>query len=273
MNANPTLDTAIIFNVWHHKLFSELLNEVPEEDARKVVLLGVNEKYPKEYDKSLETKFRMMYEYELAGYDSKWQDKGYCQTSCMYHLYFHPELYEDRDYIGFLQYDMKIEKDAIKNMEIGMQALKVKGEELIFAVGLMDIRGVALLDPLVFEHGLAHYNKYFGTTWSVQDVLSDERCKYAPLLHTFIIPVPMFRRMMGWMTDYMRHVEKWGTAKKARASIAEYMERIHGLFLALECKRTNVQMVAAQGIQHEWPKYHNQTEFLDYKKQASQNEI
>ena len=79
-----------IYNVWHERVFPELLREVPFEDRPHVVLLGVNARIEKEIpdvDNNPDFKgFRLEMEYDLPNYTPVWQDLAYCQTSLMLSL-------------------------------------------------------------------------------------------------------------------------------------------------------------------------------------------
>ena len=70
--------------IWHHRVFAELLQDIRDEDRSKRILYGVNETIAKEYDRSLRNKFRMVFEYELPQYESKWQDRGYLKLNPKY---------------------------------------------------------------------------------------------------------------------------------------------------------------------------------------------
>ena len=106
------MNSVELYNVWHHKLFDELYTDV--DDFRGIIMYGVNTKYPKEYNK--ERGYNILFEWTLPQYDETFQKNGYCQTSCFYHIYING-LHKNTKYIGFCQYDMKLYKNIISDIE------------------------------------------------------------------------------------------------------------------------------------------------------------
>lgn len=251
-----------IFNVWHHRFFPELVAEVPENHKKDVVLYGVNEAVEKEYDATALRGFPIVFEYELPSHEPEWQRKNYCQTSCLYHVFRDQSLYAGYDYIGFMQYDMKIAGHTFSWLEDANA--RHPEEEIIYWVQAIHLfEAVIHHEPCLISHALSHYNRFFGTSFHADDLLHDKRCHCMPVVHSFVIPVPMFEKMMAWMSEYMRVLEA-NRPYPFRCSQADYMERVHGLFLCLECKRSNVRMCQVDGITHEWPFYHKQVKFENY---------
>lgn len=258
-----------IFNVWHHRLFKDLLSDVPADERSAVVLYGVNQKYPKEYDDSL-TAFPMVYEYHLPFYDPIWQDRNYCQTSCFMHVFHNKYLYDGADYIGFMQYDMKVAPDALQTIRDELSVSQSRGQDVVFYENTVPLR-VALSEvPCLATHALQHYNVFFGTAYTIEGIINDARCQLLPVVHTYVMRVTTFQRMMEWMTVYLKEVEAMAPNYPfSYISQAEYAERVHGLFLALETLRHDIQFRCLKGlIDHIWPHYHNQVEFDRYKKLA-----
>lgn len=255
-----------IFDVWHHRLFKELLLDIPMKDRRKIVCYGVNEKYEKEFDGVLlEAGFNIMFEYELPLYESIWQAKNYCQSSCLYHVYLNDDLYADMDYIGFMQYDMKCDAHAFANIESDIRDAQRDDKEIIFHENTIHLfEAVIQHEPCILTHALPHYNAFFGTNLTASDILHDPRCHTIPVVHTFVIPTSMFQRMMAWLSDYMKLLESDPSKYPFKCSQADYLERLHGFFLAIECKRDNVYMKQLDGIHHIWPLYHKQVKFDNY---------
>ena len=83
-----------------------------------------------------------------------------------------------------------------------------------------------------------------------------------PLLHTFVIPVEMFERMMAWISHYMEHglVNKYpGTLSQSELS-----ERLFAIFIGIEYTLHNV-VYKELNMPHMWPMYHNKVPFAGYK--------
>jgi hypothetical protein len=268
-----------LFSVWHHRLFDELLSDLSEEDRQAIVCFGVNEVYPKEYNPNFN--YNIMYEYNLPFYESNWQKHGYCQTSCMYHIYNNrehlkaqkPDCYSSpTGYIGFMQYDMKVDKDAFAywkgRIAAATAASTSPATRLIFhEITIPTITGFRR-DRALETHALAHYNDFFGTNVTAREIVAHPKCRLMPVVHTFIIPIDMFEKMMSWMTVYMKLAEAtFATTGKYPFNIsqAEYFEIVHGLFLVIECMQDNTCMEPISKLRHIWPMYHDKTLFENYK--------
>jgi uncharacterized short protein YbdD (DUF466 family) len=265
-----------LYNVWHHRLFDELLEDLSEEDKKAIVCFGVNEFYAKEFNP--EFGYNIMYEYDLPLYESIWQRQGYCQTTCMYHVYNNRDSLikqastqsSSMNYIGFMQYDMKVDKDAFAYWENRITSMG-EGSRIIFHELTIPTYSAFSQDRALETHTLKHYNSFFGTNLTVQEITTHPKCQRIPVVHTFIIPIDMFNKMMSWMTVYMRYVEE--NKEKTgdypfHMSQAEFFERVHGIFLAIECMQDNTCMEPITKLRHVWPLFHNKTRFDNYKVQT-----
>lgn len=260
-----------IYNVWHSALYDELYNELPAEDLKHIIMYGVNEGYTKKYDPS--KKYNMLFEYDLPVYNPKLQQHGYCQTTCMWHLwknkditYKHPE--NSADYIGFIQYDMKLESSFIKDMKETVAKAKEIGQDIIFHEQTEHIlQSVQYASGLAFPYensALQHYNKHFGTSFTTYDFLHNHRIQVVPLVHTFVTSVARFEKMMGWIESYLQFLEDMHPEYTSNRSQSELLERCHGMFLALEGATIDV-MLQPMKVKHIWPLYHDKTEYKNYK--------
>jgi hypothetical protein len=250
-----------IFTVWHQRVFPELLADVPEEDRDAVVLYGVNENIAKD---PVDVPMRVIYEYKLLHYEPVWQAQGYCQTSCMIHALLNG-FYNDVDYIGFAQYDMKWSAKTVRHIKDTVSANQDK--QYIFHELTLPV-AQALGYSRGWDHVLEHYNSYFGTKWTFPQILARADLPKLPVVHTFVIPTVMFIKMMEWIYAYLRLVQR--TVYPSNISQAEFAERIHGLFLVLECLANRDVVMTPFQIEHKWPYYHDQVPFEGYKCLAAQ---
>jgi hypothetical protein len=251
-----------VYNIWHNKLFSQLYEELPKEEFPNLVMFGVNEKYEKLYDSSLP--YNIEYEYNLPYYNPKLQQHGYCQTTCMYHI-FKTGSYKDLDYIGFIQYDMKVGSNFFQEI----RDLGSKGQEVIFHEQTEHIYQSAhwaqgLMHPYPGS-ALEHYNKHFGTNITLQEIARNEHCHKVPLVHTFVIPVRMFEKMMSWICEYVDYLESIHPTYPSNVSQSELLERCHGMFLALERMLNPGILMYPMNVKHIWPLYHDMTDYKNYK--------
>ena len=232
-----------IFNIFHEKVFDELIEIIPPEQRDIVVMYGVNENIKKQSPGDL-------LEYNLPIYEPKWQAQGYCQTSCLWHVYKN-KLHKDLDYIGFCQYDMKFEKDTIDIL------LKEMNENTIF-YSYMFKGGQAFGGHVNWDLIFEEYSKFHGKDVKKEFLQNVE----VPLLHTFVIPAEMFERMMDWVSHYMDNglVHNY----PGPMSQSELSERIFSLFLGVEYATKNL-VYKELHMPHMWPMYHNKVPFANYK--------
>lgn len=222
--------TIKVFNVWHNKIFDDLV-QIPQSQYDRLVWFGVNERYDKDYNR--DKGYQIMFEYELPMYRPELQQKWYCQTSCMYHCYKN-RLYEGVEYVGFLQYDCRIRNDFFDDME---NQLKTLSKEVpIFYMHLLSLEEtLRWCSGLCDDHpnaALTHYNAFFNTNYTSHDIIAANA--YLPYNHVFVIPSTMFDRMMRWICEYIDVIESTPEAWPSTFSRPEFLERCHGLFLAIE---------------------------------------
>lgn len=252
----------IIYNVWHHKLHSELINEVPEDQRHQLVLYGVNENIAKEIPNLEDPNFKgfeILFEYKLPIYEPRWQARKYCQTTSMIHLYKNNiAIDKNLDYIGWTQYDFKINGNIFSRIQNDI--LNNPNKKIIFHVLTLPINNVLPNLNSWWGDVLTHYNEFFHKNFTWEEILQNPRISQrVPMTHTFVIPVQMFQKMMSWMTVYLEKIEETGYVYDI--SQAEYAERIHGLFLALECENDDTIMLPCSmedkhDIYHEiWENY------------------
>lgn len=262
--------TIEVYNIWHSKLYDELYQDVPSDELHNVVMFGVNDDYTKDYTKN---RYNVMFEYDLPVFNPNLQKHGYCQTTCMWHLWKNKEITYKApgkavDYIGFVQYDMKLEHDFFSGMRAEIAKAQALGKDIIFHEQTEHI-----LQSVQFASGLAmpyersalqHYNQYFGTSYTTYDFLHNHRIQVVPLVHTFVISVARFEKMMGWIEKYIEFLESIHPAYVSNRSQSELLERCHGMFLALECAQNDV-VLHPMRVKHIWPLYHDKTEYKNYK--------
>jgi hypothetical protein len=248
-----------LYSIWHNKLFDVLYDGIRKDVLDNIVMYGVNPAYTKEYNK--ERGYTILYEYELPVYEERWQNRGYCQTSCMMHLYKNQDLIADLDYIGFIQYDMKPSQDVFEHIQETLAA-NTYDKPVVFCDMTHTVEQIVNNTKGIcypYENSvLHHYNNFFKVNITLQDIQNIANVD-APLLHTFVMPKAMFIKMMEWMNILLPHLDD-NFRNITHTSQAEFAERIHSLFIVLE----NVQLVKMK-IENVWPLYHNQTEWNMYK--------
>lgn len=289
--------SAKLYTIFHNKFFDELYVDA---DRKNIVLFDVNENYVKDY--STDKGYEIVKEYKLPEYDPKLQQLGYCQTSAMVHVFLNSFLYKELTYVGFIQYDMKCYADTISmiegyinrtsknktstddeiifeiespqkltkvndfqsfSSETKEKQINIGKKEYIFHSQLLPVEHLDSVRGF-WVSILAKYNAFFGTTWTRDSVLANERTRWLPILHTFCIPVPMFERMMSWFTKQLIPYLNQIPSNSLGMDRASFIERCHALFLCLELASPNVSLIPLH-IDHIWPRYHQQTAWNNYK--------
>lgn len=259
-----------LYNVWHSRLYDELYDDISQDDLSNIIMFGVNEAYTKHYTPN---RYNLMFEYDLPIYDPNLQKHNYCQTSCMWHLYKNPQKTyrkpgHELDYIGFIQYDMKPEADMFADIHKAIASAKENQKEVVFHEQtehiIQSIQWASGLALPYEKSALQHYNAHFNTSFTTYDFVHNHLIKTVPLLHTFVMSVPMFEKMMGWLDSYLGMLEAMYPEYTSNRAQCELLERCHGMFLALECASGNVVFKPLK-VNHIWPLYNEKTEYHNYK--------
>jgi len=255
-NKNTNLQ---IYNIWHNKLFDNCYEKLDEYSLEKLTMYDVNIKYSKIYNK--DKKYNILKEYELTNYESLYQDTNYCQTSCFYHVYTN-KLYEKSDYIGFIQYDMILESNFIYAIE---EKINNSQNDIYFYSLFNNKLNVKFVCNPYEKSILQKYNEYFNTNHSYETVKNNKKSSNFICLHTFVIPKKIYIKLMSWFVSIKDWLHSNYLDKLYDTSIAEITEVIFGLFLLLQMIEDESIELEELKLYHEWPRLHNETEWLNYK--------
>lgn len=259
-----------VYSIWHKQLYDELYEDISQEELQNIVMYGVNEGYQKVYTPN---KYNILLEYDLPLYNAVLQEHNYCQTTCMWHLWKNKEVTYRRpghelDWIGFMQYDMKPDAQMFADMRKRIEDAVRDNKQVIFHEQTEHIlQSVQWASGLALPYegsALQHYNQFFRTNFTMYDFIHNHRLHKVPIVHTFVISVAMFEKMMAWIESYMEMLEAMYPAYPSNKSQCELLERCHGMFLALECANGGVEMHPMK-VKHIWPLYHDKTEWKNYK--------
>lgn len=261
-----------VFNVWHNKLFDKCYENLDEYSLKKIVMYDVNPSYEKIYNK--DKNYKIIKEYELKKYNNILQNTNYCQTSCLYHVYLNgfdsAYTYEDfalstHEYVGFIQYDMELDKQFIYDIENKIDNAK----NFIFFYSLVASDKIErhLLCKPYNNSILEKYNNYFKTNHTYDSITNHSKSKYFICLHTFVIPTFTYIKMMEWYCSIFDEVHSNYINKLYTESMSEVTEEIFGLFLLLQLIENDSIQLDELKLTHNWPNLHNQTSFNNYKNQ------
>jgi len=251
-----------IFNIWHNKLFDKCYKDLDEYSLNKITMYDVNQKYQKVYNK--EKKYNIVREYELPQYNSLYQDTNYCQTSCLYHV-FKNKLYDNTNYIGFIQYDMELANDFIYDME--QKINQIENDVYFYSLAVANKIEVTYICKPYNNSILEKYNNYFNTNHTYETIKADKKSDKFICLHTFVIPTITFIKMMTWyctITDWLHTNYINGIYSE---SMSEITEEIFGLFLLLQMIENDSIKLEVLKLNHDWPNLHKETCFNNYKNQ------
>jgi FkbM family methyltransferase len=266
-NNNNNKNTKLqIYNIWHNKLFDNCYDKLDDYSLEKITMYDVNPTYTKVYNN--DKKYNILKEYELTNYESLYQDTNYCQTSCFCHVYTN-KLYEKSDYVGFIQYDMVLYADFIYDIEEKIN----KSNNDIYFYSLVDNNKLEVkyvCKP--YENSiLQKYNEYFNTNHSYETIKNNKKSSNFISLHTFVIPTKTYIKLMTWYMSIKDWLHSNYLNKLYDTSIAEITEEIFGLFLLLQMIEDESIELEELKLYHEWPKLHNETEWLNYKVAMPEN--
>ena len=214
-NTPPDLQ---IFVIFHKNIYTDFYDLIPDKDLHKYfTFIAVNENIEKKYP--TDAKFKIVKEWELPMYNKELQKRGYRECGVIDHIYVN-DLHKPYDYIGFLQYDMKLNENIVDVIN------KNKNENVYFTVENHDFDFFmnGLTDKQTMELVMDDYEKFFNKSFS--------RSGDYPLLNTFVISVERFDKGMKWIHRiYMWIIDKLGSDNMYACG---YFERIMGLFIGEE---------------------------------------
>jgi hypothetical protein len=192
------------------------------EDNFYFTFFGVNEVYPKIKN------CNNILEYQLEKYNPFLQKRGYMETSVYLHVYWN-KLYENKDMIGFSQYDMK-HKTIYNNIDKNTIYL-YNSYNLIIKNGEWNKLMFPKTRNLNFL--IESYNKHFLKKYSINELES----KPLSLWQTNIYPVKIYEKLCSWLEKLVDEIYPWSNQDpydKIFGSIGGYTERALSIFNAFE---------------------------------------
>jgi hypothetical protein len=234
-----------IYIVFHNKFFEEMYEELDENEKKSITLYGVKNKQ--------DTTLNIIYESELEIYNDNLQKNIYNESTCFYHVYMN-KLYKNYDYIGFGQYDMKLHKNSINDIQ---HIINNDDSNNIFIMGFFpDLKEIGFQgahtlikqDLNTLKCGLDSYNEFFNKNYSLEQVINNRLI----LCNTFIIKTNIFEKMMSWLISYF--VNDISTnLHPLIGNAGSISEGLIGMFLSLELYEEGKYVQF--NIEHIWPLY------------------
>lgn len=220
-----------IFVVYHRDIHNELYDK---ESINKIVFIGVGNHIKKGYYRR--KKYNIIYEKDFPIYDASLQEKGYCETSAIYHIYAN-KAYQDLDYIGFAQYDMYIKNDVFN--KIDQTIVNDPSKNYIFYANKDKMLHLSNVVP--YEFMINSYNAHFKTNFTTIKLKNDPLASNSLILEsTFVIPVKIFEKIMPWISKFIDEIYPWAnlppwpTHRGPHGHLGGVIEMAYGIALYLE---------------------------------------
>lgn len=234
-----------IFTVFHLILDEIIFNNFTNNEIDNwFIKYGVNEVHSKKtiYRKLIRRFFKknidenIILEYKLTNYDPKFQDRGFMEGSCYAHVNKN-KLYENMDYIGVCQYDMRWTTESVmllrnlasqdnidKKNAWGVSVGNIMSPDKVF-------HEYAFPESFDWNFMLNNYNQYFNKDWNI-DILIN---KPFSLYQTYILPIHLFEQLSNWLIKLMDDLYPWGNQAPYGTHwgyLGGWIERAESLFIA-----------------------------------------
>ena len=229
-----------LYVVFHKFLVPECYETLSLEDLKHLRFMAVNAKIPKEVPENLQS--LVIAERNLPWYDPFLQHNRFCESSAFFHVWKNPPLLNE--YIGFFHYDMLIERSAIEFLQQEIKGLGA--ERVVFTNVTLTARPhiQQVLDLSEWNQIIQLYNGIFGKSHTIFSVLDEE----LPMYHSFVVHRDTFERMMFFAEKAIPYLfELIGFDTK---HLPFMIERLHGVFLALQRLDDAVRWIPLPGITH-----------------------
>ena len=184
-----------IYVVYHKTVYNNFYQTISEDNKKQIVFYGVKDKIENAPS---------IYEYELPVYNKNLQELRYNESSAFYHIYEN-KLHQNLSYIGFAQYDMIINNETINTIKTQIsETPTIFAAFFVIEESKQALHGSInlIVEPISFFGSiLDNYNNFFLTDYKKDDIMK------APFImcNTFVIPVTMYEKYMGWLSSYFTH--------------------------------------------------------------------
>jgi len=232
------------FIVFHDNVFRENTSDFTEGELREYFKwVAVNEKVPKEFPTWIPI---LLKEWTMKKHSPLFQMLNFYQNSVFYHLAWNKEHIESK-YIGFGQYDMKMEADEMRQVYQVISSAEDTADK-VFAPFLYGFD--ALYSSPISQNGwifsfLHPYNEFFGMNHTLESV---SKVPLA-LLHTFIMPTWFFLHIMPFvenLTPEILRALNWETRH-----LAGTLERVFALCISCGILEGKLKgFIPLTGFQH-----------------------
>jgi hypothetical protein len=238
MASDPSYMWYIVF---HKTLFRECYADLSEETfAAHMRPMAVNGAIEKKVDPWFAP--YVLEERKLPCYDPFLQASRFCESSVYHHMYRNwPTLVEPYDFVGCLQYDMKVDQTLFTCMNETLRSHPSPPSVLFYYhidtayahLGNWIPRADGSNECLGFE-GWKEIIDMYNASWKTSHTIEDVANAQIPLFHTFSIHKTIFGKIMTFaMKATPRIFELLGYNTR---HLPFHLERLLGILLYLEKK-------------------------------------
>ena len=224
--------------VSHNILPKETLENVSSENIKNhIVIYGVSpiQQFLRNANNCTEniSELKSIIENTLTFYDPFMQYNCFDENSAIYHV-FHNENYksfEHLDFIGFSQYDMKLDDSFFQHIKSTIETSENKDKLLMYYHKTQNNARIEL-NQVIGEGGwniiIDMYNKEYNTNYSWDTVIMNDIYLY----NTYLLPRPFFKKM----ADFSQKVSKvlFLLCGSTVRYISFMLERFHGIYITLK---------------------------------------
>ena len=220
-----------LFIVFHSVLYDDYYKDIKQEDLDKYfTFVAVNKNIDKKFTKG---KYKIINEWDLPIYDSKFQERGYNENSVIYHIYIN-KMY-DYDKIGFFQYDMRFNKGSLNYI--------LTNKDCSFYLASYKFSTIkSNCTEKVINYIIEDYEKYRN-----KKVVTN---KDYPMLNSYIIDKNDYINIMDWVVTLYDKLYPWALniANKNKSQKAGHIGGVFEAIMALSVVQYNSLNI--KGLQH-----------------------
>jgi hypothetical protein len=222
-------------------VFHQSLNDIYYDPSliSEYEFVNVN---PKNVLTSLYKDYKVINQYEFDKFYAL--GKWYTESEVIYNIYKNSHLYDNIDYIGFLQHDIdssKLTKEILDNLLLNYEHINF--QPYLFDIDynqkiLMDINqpnkkvgiGINCYDVIIQD-----YNDFYNTTYKRSDLEN----KTLNLCSSFILKIEIFKEMMLFIANIIesKKLDQFDTDREYRIQ-GGYLERYYGVWMLLNELKT-----------------------------------
>ena len=254
-----------IFVIFHKNLIDDHYLVDPSFTHENYTFIKCNEQFKADYNQGFG--YNILQENSFEYYDKTLQQRKYHAPSAIYHVYKN-KLYENYDYVGFLEYDilLKSDSDSIPDAITNYISEVVEhNAKLVMSFSIrhsfknlsdqhkIKINGVNAMSQIVSD-----YNDFFGTSYLVDRLLVSNELVSSQ--QSFLLDKATFENVMGFIAFVIEN--KLAEKPDSWQRPSTLLERYFGMSLLFEEKQIPLPLIHSNMQQWSYPKTNLWSRFL-----------